>query len=251
MQTSTPWRPSTSSLVLAGLSNRFPWEPQSDRHELGAALLERRKPRFAPNVASTRRVSPGSGTVAFILRVGTPLRPLVLIRGQHTAAQPVLAALEAGGWRIHPGLQLPFDPWAVLGVVCVASVAGQTDASLAVLAAARGAGLVVTVTGRDEVLERLVEDLSRIGPIEFWPKEESSPLRGLTTEHWSLLTLLAQGHTVTDAARDLHLSRRTADRRLADAREVLGVTSNAEAVLVLHASAGDSLPSWLQPHSGL
>lgn len=45
-----------------------------------------------------------------------------------------------------------------------------------------------------------------------------------------LFGLLARGHSVTKAARRLHLSQRTAERRLAEGRAILGATTNAEAV---------------------
>jgi DNA-binding NarL/FixJ family response regulator len=53
----------------------------------------------------------------------------------------------------------------------------------------------------------------------------------LDEEQRRLLALLAHGLSVPEAARRLHLSRRTAERRLAEARAALGATTNAEAVL--------------------
>jgi DNA-binding NarL/FixJ family response regulator len=53
----------------------------------------------------------------------------------------------------------------------------------------------------------------------------------LDEEQRRLLALLACGFSVPEAARRLHLSRRTAERRLAEARAALGATTNAEAVL--------------------
>lgn len=55
--------------------------------------------------------------------------------------------------------------------------------------------------------------------------------RPLDDDQRRLLALLGRGFTVREAARRLHLSRRTADRRLADARAALGAATNAEAVL--------------------
>ena len=46
-----------------------------------------------------------------------------------------------------------------------------------------------------------------------------------------LLELLAGGSTLGDAATKLDLPRRTADRRLADARAKLGVETTAEAII--------------------
>jgi DNA-binding CsgD family transcriptional regulator len=53
----------------------------------------------------------------------------------------------------------------------------------------------------------------------------------LTCEERRLLELLADGQALGEAAETLHVSRRTADRRLAAAREKLGVHSTAEAVV--------------------
>ena len=55
--------------------------------------------------------------------------------------------------------------------------------------------------------------------------------RALDEEQRRLLGLLARGLSVPAAARRLHLSPRTAERRLAEARAALGATTNAEAVL--------------------
>ena len=52
----------------------------------------------------------------------------------------------------------------------------------------------------------------------------------LPREEAELLRLLARGLSVSAAAEQLGLSRRTATRRLAGARQRLGVRSNAEAV---------------------
>jgi DNA-binding NarL/FixJ family response regulator len=46
-----------------------------------------------------------------------------------------------------------------------------------------------------------------------------------------LLELLGRGLSVSEAARRPHLSRRTAERRLAEARGALGAATNAEAVV--------------------
>jgi DNA-binding NarL/FixJ family response regulator len=63
-------------------------------------------------------------------------------------------------------------------------------------------------------------------------KAKSRDLEGpLDDEQRRLLELLCHGLTVTEAARRLHLSGRTAERRLADARSALGAATNAEAAL--------------------
>ena len=52
----------------------------------------------------------------------------------------------------------------------------------------------------------------------------------LGPEHRRVLELLAEGMTVGKAARRLCISRRTADRRLAEARIALGARTTTEAV---------------------
>jgi DNA-binding NarL/FixJ family response regulator len=53
----------------------------------------------------------------------------------------------------------------------------------------------------------------------------------LDDEQRRLLGLLSRGLSVSEAARRLRLSCRTAERRLSDARAALGAATNAEAVL--------------------
>jgi DNA-binding CsgD family transcriptional regulator len=55
--------------------------------------------------------------------------------------------------------------------------------------------------------------------------------------HRRLLELLGLGLSVGEAASQLHLSRRTAERRLAEARAALGAATNAEAVVRLREHA--------------
>jgi DNA-binding CsgD family transcriptional regulator len=55
--------------------------------------------------------------------------------------------------------------------------------------------------------------------------------RKLSEDQLRLLDLLREGMSVREAARRLHISHRTAERRLAEAREALGAATNAEAVV--------------------
>jgi DNA-binding CsgD family transcriptional regulator len=54
---------------------------------------------------------------------------------------------------------------------------------------------------------------------------------GLTPQQRELLDLLAGGASIAEAARRLYLSLRTANRRIAAARDALGVATTREAVL--------------------
>jgi DNA-binding NarL/FixJ family response regulator len=57
------------------------------------------------------------------------------------------------------------------------------------------------------------------------------PHSSLDDEQRGLLALLGRGLSVTEAATELRLSPRTAERRLSEARAALGAATNAEAVL--------------------
>ena len=65
-------------------------------------------------------------------------------------------------------------------------------------------------------------------PVTDLPPEN---LHGLTPEQRQILDLLADGASIAQAARQLYLSLRTANRRVAAARDALGVASTREAVL--------------------
>jgi DNA-binding CsgD family transcriptional regulator len=61
--------------------------------------------------------------------------------------------------------------------------------------------------------------------------QSPSPHASLDDEQRRLLALLGGGLSVTEAATQLRLSPRTAERRLSEARAALGAATNAEAVL--------------------
>jgi DNA-directed RNA polymerase specialized sigma24 family protein len=77
-----------------------------------------------------------------------------------------------------------------------------------------------------------------------------SALTGRARDEWGaldpvqqeLLMLRAQGMSVAAAARIVHVSRRTAWRRLAEARIELGVGSNADAVRTFVGDVGPRDP---------
>lgn len=110
------------------------------------------------------------------------------------------------------------------GTTYVAHVADEEAAQRAVLAALDGADLLLCCTADDETTDRLLDDLGRLGTVHH---ESVS----LTTEQVALLTRLHTGQSLGAAAAAEHLSRRTADRRLAEARAALGVRTTAEALV--------------------
>jgi DNA-binding NarL/FixJ family response regulator len=144
----------------------------------------------------------------------------------------VAAAQELGrrGWRVHRGFALPAEPWDVraLRVVVVGPVPDQAAAQAALLCALRGAGLVVALRRDAAWAPPFLADLARLGPDEPYRPE---PDAGLSDEQRALLDLLAEGHSIAQAARRIFLSLRTANRRVAEARAVLGVATTREAVL--------------------
>jgi DNA-binding NarL/FixJ family response regulator len=145
------------------------------------------------------------------------------------------------GWQVHQGFDLPDDPWDVSArrLLCVGIVADDASARAAIAAVARGAGLALRITHRGSGRHRFLEDLHKVAaPVPYEPSRPAST-DGLDALQRSLLDALAHGVTVTAAAQDLHVSRRTANRLLADARAKLTVDSNAAAVR-----------AWLASHDG-
>lgn len=135
-------------------------------------------------------------------------------------------SLRARGWLVVD--RLDALPLRVDRLVCRALIVDEPAAASAVLAASWGAGLLVGIGNAEPSMrERLLDDLGRIGPL----------VRGLPLaapavhpEAATLLDLLAAGHTLGEAAREAYLSRRTADRRLAEAKRQFGVSSLPEAI---------------------
>jgi DNA-binding NarL/FixJ family response regulator len=122
----------------------------------------------------------------------------------------------------------PADP-ARRGVTCVGPLSGEEDERAALVAAAYGARLIALVDPT-EISPGFLEDLGRLGRVEW---REQTPCSVLGAEERSLLEHLAAGLSLAEAARRLHLSRRTADRRLRAARQALGAASTAEALVRL------------------
>lgn len=161
--------------------------------------------------------------------------PRYVLRSVSQAAA-VARRLGRDGWQIHEGLTLPDQPWDVTRSrsVLVGLVDDATSAADAVLAAARGAGLVITVDADDEVTATLLADLARIGPVSRDPDTAGPAGNGelpLTAEQRALLERLAAGDSIAAAAEAEFLSLRTANRRIAQARELLGVRTTRQAVV--------------------
>ncbi|MEZ5115925.1 MAG: helix-turn-helix transcriptional regulator [Candidatus Nanopelagicales bacterium] len=122
----------------------------------------------------------------------------------------------------------------------VVAVRDTADVATAVEAASRGERVAACLDGddvADDILGLLVAELRRTGEVEFVNHPQPRPVDDLPADAVALLQHLAAGRTLGEAARLEHVSRRTADRRVAAARRILGVRSTAEAVAALR-SAG-------------
>jgi hypothetical protein len=175
-------------------------------------------------------------------------------------ATAVLRRLARSGWQTREGFALPEPSWDVTSsrLVLFGRVPDVDTAELALLAAARGAGVIAVADVRAEVGRALLADLERIGPVSTDPDAPVAtagagpgsgsgsagggapgPAGGddhgtgtpLAPEQRALLERLAKGETIAAAAQAEFLSLRTANRRIAEARQALGVRSTREAVL--------------------
>jgi hypothetical protein len=154
-------------------------------------------------------------------------------------ATTVLRRLARAGWSTREGFALTDQAWDVseARLALYGRVAEADTAELALLAAARGAGIVAICDTGGDIGRALLADLARIGPVSTDPDADlgttPEPDGGpqLAPEQRALLERLAGGETIAAAAAAEFLSLRTANRRIAEAREALGVRTTREAVL--------------------
>jgi DNA-binding CsgD family transcriptional regulator len=154
--------------------------------------------------------------------------PRILLETQAEVATAA-DAVERAGHRVLRTWHAPGQPWdlSTEQLFLCGTVASMGDARLALLAAARGAGVIAHVDDADETGGRFVDDLRRVGEIQRRP---TSVRQGLGADELRLLDLLGAGSSIPEAAAALFISVRTAERRLAGSRRALGVTSTAEAL---------------------
>lgn len=150
---------------------------------------------------------------------------VVIEDGAPDALERACAALAASGVRF-------VRTWdaAGPGTAYAGQVADEQAAQQAVLAALAGARLVVAATAPREVIDRLCDDLRRLGTLDHRVGDPMAGSRGLGNAELALLQRLLRGDSLGEAARALHISRRTADRRLASARLALEAATTAEAL---------------------
>jgi len=149
-----------------------------------------------------------------------------------TDAETVLRRLVRDGWTVREGFALPDPAWDVTAAKLVlhGRIAETETLQLAVLAAARGAGIVAVCDADTPVGRALVDDLGRLGSVHLGAGD-GERVAELIPEQRALLDRLAAGDTIAAAAAAEFLSLRTANRRIAEARALFGVRTTREAVL--------------------
>jgi hypothetical protein len=149
-------------------------------------------------------------------------------------ADAVLRRLVRDGWAVREGFALPDPAWDVTAtrLVLHGRISDQDSLQLAVLAAARGAGIVAVCDTETPIGRALIDDLSRLGPVHYGVgTDPGDAAADLVPEQRALLDRLASGDTIAAAAAAEFLSLRTANRRIAEARALFGVRTTREAVL--------------------
>ncbi len=161
-----------------------------------------------------------------------PGPPLHVITSPGTAAA-VLRRLTHDGWHPREGFTAPEPGLAGQPdrLVCYGRVGDHDTARAAAHAAARGAGIVAVADPGTEPGRTLVTELRRLGTVHTTVAEPAAAQpAALIPEQRALLDRLADGNTIAAAAAAEFLSLRTANRRIAEARALLGVRTTREAV---------------------
>jgi DNA-binding CsgD family transcriptional regulator len=153
------------------------------------------------------------------------IAPLLVVAGSEARAEAA-DDLTQRGWRLSEGWH-PEGPSR--GLVCWGQVAEDADVARVVLAALSGAGVLAQTVTRP-LAEQLDDDLRRIGAVQHRFPDLGWAV--LDPDERRLLDLLDEGVSLGEAARLLHVARRTADRRLASARLRLEAPSNGAAIVI-------------------
>jgi hypothetical protein len=153
------------------------------------------------------------------------VRPPVRVVSPRELDQLRLRA-QSGDARLRSGFALPDAPWELSGRrwTCVGAVAGPVDARAALTALVRGVGLAISVTMSGEQRRRFDDDLARAGS----PDAADGHIGPV---HVALLEALVAGDPLVRAAELAHVSRRTANRRMAEVRSHYGVETTPEAIV--------------------
>lgn len=164
--------------------------------------------------------------------------PFVVL-GDAAAVDAAGVQLRRSGHDCRSGFDVPapFSTAPAARVVCTGAVDGPDTARAALLAAAQGASVIVWIdegTVDDGLRRRFLSDLARLGPVTSGEVGDG-PEPVLTAEQRELLECVADGASIPEAAAQLFVSVRTAERRMAQVRAALGVRTTAAAAVAYRA----------------
>jgi DNA-binding NarL/FixJ family response regulator len=120
---------------------------------------------------------------------------------------------------------VPDEPFSLSGVRAFAVVRDERDRDAVLVALARGADVVLAIDLPATRRVALLDDLARVAEVR------NAGL--LTTEERAVVDGLVEGRTLTEVARSLGMSRRTATRRLAAAKVAFGAATTMELLLTV------------------
>jgi DNA-binding CsgD family transcriptional regulator len=159
-------------------------------------------------------------------------RPQAVLVVDAASLETEAARLRTEKFSVQHGFVLPETPWELAADrrVCTGAVADDAQAAAALLAAVRGADLVVLVGLPDAARSVFMADLGRVADVVERVSVAPTAALPIDDAQRELLELIGAGRTTAEAAAELFLSLRTAERKLGAARRALGVATTAEAV---------------------
>lgn len=156
--------------------------------------------------------------------------PRLFVCTDERSLRAVLTELASAGWDVHRSLQIAPSPWVHGRSTTVCTDDLRDPAEIGEVAELLTRGLSVAVLAEsDAVATDLYDQCGRLARAEWYDGEHPPASAGLDAAQIGLLLAVRRGQGIPAAARDHHLSQRTAARRLADARAVLGCRTNGEA----------------------
>ncbi len=134
--------------------------------------------------------------------------------------------------RAIPLRSLPAEPFSLWELRTYGVIRDEHDRDAVLLALARGADVVIAIELPAEERAALLDDIARIADV----REAGA----LTADERAVVDGLVEGRTLTDVARSLGMSRRTATRRLAAAKVAFGAATTMELILAVSSETSTS-----------